>query len=276
MKKQDPNAALAEARSALEAVIAGESAAATTPASYGEWRAKRDAAAAEVDRLDMVARIVEADRVEAERRTAEAEARKRHAAAKAASDALAKRVTEFGAKLAADVRKLMGDLAANEIEIEAVNGKLPAGLEALATADEIARRAPAVPEEIVSEKTFTAWVLRGTEKPLSDQRIVADEFGRAQIRLGHLFKAREVERRTFRLVKKRRARRAEYAPPLWQSLVIPSFDRASPPIWDGPSIGGAWHAVEIAQAPRQTSDEAVRDEFFETVELVTTAEPATT
>jgi hypothetical protein len=215
---------LATTQHRLNATAAKETEALADGAAYSTWRAERDAAASEVDRLTRLIAALEAGEETARQHDFDEALRKRIDAAKKNNAAVAERLRTEGAQLSTALKALVREVALSQIETAAINRILPAGVAALADANNLARGRPSVPRKDIEEKTLSLWVRSTDGSLLGDQ----DAIVAVDATTGHLFVNNsrvDCVRREFRSV--------QYHPPGWSEipepfhalLRIPNFDR---------------------------------------------------
>ena len=123
---ENAKADLAAAKSKLAAIEAREAEALTNSQTFATWSGERQAAATEVDRLERLAANIVADDEAQQQREAGEALRKRVEAVKKKNAAVADRLLTEGRKLFAQTKALARDIAASQVETDAINRTLPA------------------------------------------------------------------------------------------------------------------------------------------------------
>ena len=130
---------LTAARTKLTEINAGEDQAAAATESYTAWRTTRETALSEVQRLTRLVISLEAGD-EAQRQNAADEAlRKRAADARKRNETLARRIREDGARLVREIKALLRDAAAAELDDREINKMLPPEINQIIGANFLAR-----------------------------------------------------------------------------------------------------------------------------------------
>jgi len=215
---------LTTAQAKLAAIDANETEALLNGATYSAWRAERGDAATEVDRLTHLIAVLEAGDEAARQHDVDEAFRKRVDAARKNNAVIAERMRTEGAKLATALKALARDVAASQVETDAINRVRPDGTPALQDANNLARGRAAIPRENISEKTIDLWCRATDGGLLGDQDAIVP----VDSRTGHLFVNNmrvDCVRREFRSV--------QYHPEIWSeipenfhsTLRLPNFDR---------------------------------------------------
>ena len=215
---------LAAAQQKLEAISAKETETLADGAAHSTWRAERDAAANEVDRLTRLIAALEDGEETARQHDIDEALRKRREAAEKNNAAVAERLRTEGPQLSTAMKALVRDVALSQIETAAINRMLPAGVPALADANNLARSRPSVPREDIEEKTLSLWVRSTDGSLLGDQDAIVP----VDATTGHLFvngSRVDCVRREFRSVQYHPTGWAEVPEPFHSLLRIPNFDR---------------------------------------------------
>src|SRR5882672_11148589 len=206
------SAELAAAKSNLIAIDAREAAALEDSKMFASWSAERQSAATEIDRLERLVAALVASDVASQKNEADAVARKRVDAAQKNNLAVAERLRTEYPKLVAQLKALAKDVAASQIETDAINRALPAEMPSLVDANNLVRACVAIPRQDISEKKLNLWV-RAT-----DGGLVGDQDGVVAVdgQTGHLFVNRtriDCVKREFRSVQYHPEVRREIAEP---------------------------------------------------------------
>jgi hypothetical protein len=132
---------LVEAQAKLSTIDAGEPAALSSASAYDEYRAKRDAAVTEIDRLTRLRNRTVADAAEMEQQEQLAALQKKIDAQRLANEKLAARIRTEGGAAVATLLKLARDIAEAEVIDEELTAALPRDAEPIVGADRLCREA---------------------------------------------------------------------------------------------------------------------------------------
>jgi len=135
-----------------------ESAAIDTPTAFAAWRAERDAAIAEVERLNRLIEHREAAATEQKQRDEQAALAKKVETQRRANEALAQRIREEGGPAITTLLNLARDVAAAAVVDAQLNARLPDDADKVVGADHLARYRVPKAEEVLSEKETELWV----------------------------------------------------------------------------------------------------------------------
>jgi hypothetical protein len=216
---------LAAARAKLAAIDAKEGDALASGTAFAAWSEERKAAATEVDRLERLIAALVVGGEAARQHDADEAFRKRVDVAKKTNEALAERMKTDGVRLAAELKALVRDVAASQIETAAINRIRPDGSPMLQDANNLARGRAAIPRENISEKTIDLWCRATDGGLLGDQDAVVPVDNQ---RTGHLFVNNirvDCVRRAFRSVQYHPTEWSEIPEPLHSVTRLPNFDR---------------------------------------------------
>jgi hypothetical protein len=269
MKPVDINSSrqdLTAAKTALDEILARELASTDTAVTFSAWRADRDAAISEIDRLTKLVARLESAADEDERQAEAAALAKRVNAQRQANEALARRITLTAGPAIEKLLELVRDVAIAAMVDGALNAKLPDDADKIASADMIARaRAPAQRENL-SEKLVSLWVFASTGSVIGNQDDVVptgdDSTGFIR---GAQHKTHAI-RRKFKSITYRDAETRQPLVPFFAALRLPSPNGPGL-VWDprdGLSAAAALEALNRrpAVAERQTLTELVPVEPF--------------
>ena len=209
----------------LTALDASKAEASKTSATFAEWRASVDKKTGERERLEICVSTLETELEQAKRDAARADLLSRRAALEKQTTALARRITEEGAKSAAVLVQLAEEAKANAADVEQLNRELSDD-EQLIHADQIARhRNPVLREDL--EATFVdLWTYESTGGLISDQDAVVE---RSRER-GYIPSTKvkrtptHVVRKRFKQVRYLAPGDREYFEPLISVLRLPRYD----------------------------------------------------
>jgi hypothetical protein len=246
--------------------MARELASTDTAAAFNAWRAERDAAMGEIDRLTKLATRLEATADEDGRQAEAAALVTRVDAQRQANEALARRIREEGGPAIEKLLELVRDMATAAMVDAALNAKLPDDAEKITSADMIARsRAPAQRENL-SEKLVSLWVFASNGSAVGNQDdVVPTGDGSTGFIRGSQHKTHAI-RRKFKSITYREAETRQPLVPFFAALRLPSPD-APALAWDpreGISAAAALEALKRRPvvAERETMTELVPVEPF--------------
>ena len=210
---------------ALTALEAAKAEASKVSATFAKWRASVDEKTGERERLDICIAALEAEVEQQKRDAARADLLSRRAALDKETAALARRITEEGAKSAAVLVQLAEEAKANAVAVEKLNREL-SGDERLIHADHIARHRDPAPRKNLEETAVDLWVFEHTGALVGDQDCVVElSNGRGTIpATEHSLTNKPVVRKRFRQVRYLAAGHREYADALGSVLRLPRFD----------------------------------------------------
>ena len=224
---------LADAQAKLNAILARELASTDTAAAFNAWRAERDAAIAEVERLSkLIERLDSAANVDAIREQ-QAALQKRVDVQRKSNDVLARRIREEGRPAIEKLLELVRDVAAAAIVDAELNAKLPDDAERIQSADMLARYRPPAPREDISEKEIELWVFASNGNLVGAQDDVIGLSDGSGYLLGSQHRTHCV-RRKYRSIEYREAEARQPFNSLYEALRLPNVD--------GP--GTAWRPRE--------------------------------
>ncbi len=232
---------LAAARVKLNAIDAKEVEALGNGATFAAWNQDRNAASAEIDRLERWIAALQAGDEAQKRHSAEEAIRKRIADARKTNEVLTARIRTEGPRLSFELKALMRDVAQATIEATALNANLPDGEMPIAIADLVARDTEVFPRVEIKTEELSLWVMRDSGQLVGNQDAVTaiDDAN------GH-FSANNMR---FNCAK-RRFRRTTFHPPqatdhpghLFSLVRLPNFDRP------GVAFDGAFMIIEQVAA----------------------------
>jgi hypothetical protein len=270
MKAADSDSArqdLAAAQAALDEILARELESTDSPATFAAWRAERDTAIAETDRLTKLAARLEAAAGEDERSAEAAEMQKRADAQRRANEALARRIREEGAVAIEKLLELAREVAAAAMADAALNAKLPDDGGKIVSADMLARQRRPAQRENISEKAATLWVFASNGNVVGAQGdVVPTGDGSVGFLRGSQEHRTRVVRRKFKSVTYLEAESRQPHIPFFAALRLPSPD--GPGLAFNPREGlSAAAAIEILKhrpesAARETLTELIPVESF--------------
>lgn len=227
--------ALAAAQVDLTNIAEREIAASISSAEYSRWRAARDTAAAEVQRLQTQVASLEAAIERQRTLDAEAALAERVRAAKARNEALARRIHTDGSKIEEILRSLIRDIAIADAETAQINAEL--GQEVIVSAEFLARTRPGLPREDLKTEMASLWVYKMTGALVGDQsRVVETGPGSGMIPGGpalHSTPTMLCVKRNHRITKYRSKVDPVFPEPLASTLRLPDFAGPGVSWWDG-------------------------------------------
>ena len=252
---------IAAARAALDEILSRELEATDSPATFAAWRAERDAAIPEIDRLTKLVIRLETAVGEDERQAQAAALAKSADAQRRANEALARRIREEGGPAIEKLLELARDVATAEMVTAAVNAKMAENAEKIASADVIARHRPPLPRETVSEKTVALWVFAATGNVIGNQGDVTPtgDGSTGFIRGSQHHKTRVV-RRKFKSVVYVEAASHEPLVPFFSALRLPSPDGPGL-VWNPRSDLSAVAALEVLSRRSEAAERATLTEL---------------
>jgi hypothetical protein len=216
---------LAAAEAARDAIAASEPEAIGTAEAHAAWRAKRDNANGEVERLGKVLRAIEEEVENVNLAEAEANLRRRHAEKLKLNTALAKRTQADIARANAILLPLLRDVAASTAEDQAISAalsKLELDLEPVVPAELLARGKPALPRKQIAQERVWLWTKASDRFLIGDQDSVEDRGGgKGMLKAGmSIFPC---IKSLFEKVTYHPAKRPEQPVPLWH-MKLPASD----------------------------------------------------
>jgi hypothetical protein len=266
---------VAAAQAALDEILSRELEATDSPAIFAAWRAERDAAISEVDRLTKLVARLEAAAGADERATQEAEIAKRANDQRRTNEALAARIKTEGGPAIEKLLALAREVATAAVVDAAINAKLPDDAEKIVSADMQARHRPPLPRETVSERTVTLWVFAATGNVIGNQGDVTPigDGSTGFIRSSPQQYKTRVFRRKFKSITYLEAE--SYQP------LVPFFEALRLPFSDGPGL--VWNprdglstatAVEILKRGPAVAERGTLTELVPIEPFVPQREPA--
>jgi hypothetical protein len=168
---------LTAAEAAAAAISATEAESIITSEAHFAWRAKRDTANGEVERLGKLIRAIELEAESALLAKAEAKLRGRHADKLKMNSDLADRIRRDLAKANAILLSLLRDVAVSAAEDQMINATIPDDLEPLMTAEFLARGRSALPRKEIGRERVWLWTRVHGGHLIGDQDAVEDRGG---------------------------------------------------------------------------------------------------
>jgi hypothetical protein len=213
---------LAAAEAAAAAIAAIEGDTIGTAEAHATWRAKRDSANGEVERLRKVLRAIEEEAESVNLAEAEANLRRRHAEKVKSNAALAKKIREVTSKANATLLQLALEVAISAAEDQTIYAALPDDLDPLVPADVQARGRHALPRKEISRERVWLWVKFHGGHLIGDQDAVEDRGGgKGLLRVG--MSTFPCVKALFEQVMYHPAEPMERTVPLWQ-MKLPASD----------------------------------------------------
>lgn len=218
----------------LVEVVANEDQALATAADHAAWRASRDAAEIEVNRLRKLVAKLTADIKEEQRQQAAAAQQQLEDDAEVAATEAAEIIRSNLAQIQTLVRETIRISAQADIIVEHANRGRAEGTTPIMPAELRARSSPSLPEEIVAEKTVTRPVYEETGYMLNDDiasKLLGGQNG-VYVVAGSQTHSRVVMR-NFKRVEYLPERPSERLDRLASTISMPPPEGGAPQIWPG-------------------------------------------
>jgi hypothetical protein len=251
---------LVTANAALDAILARELESTDTTASFNAWRAERDAAIAEIERLSKLIERLESSANDETLREQQTALQKRVDAQRKSNDMLARRIREEGGPAIEKLLELARDVATAAVVDAEINAKLSGDAEKIASADAIARYHAPAPREVIAEKPVALWVFASNGSVVGGQGDVVPTGGDGSTGFlqASLHKT-QVIRRKFRSITYREAEARQPLVPFFAALRLPSLDGPGL-IWDPRDGFSAAAALEaLKQRPKAAEREILTE-----------------
>jgi hypothetical protein len=232
---------LAAARATLAEINSKEVGALANSVTFAAWSTERNAASAEIDRLERLTAALVSGAETQQRNEADAALRKRIADTRKANDALVARIRTDGPRLSTELKTLMRDVAKATIETIALNEDLPEGEAFIGIADFMARDTAVLPRVDLKTEELSLWVLRDSGGLVGNQDAVTaidDETGYFDAN-GMRFKC---AKRRFKSTTFHPALACDHPGHLFSLVRLPNFDGP------GVSFDGAFLTIEQVAA----------------------------
>ncbi len=264
-------AELGLAQSELERVNALEGSAVDSTAGYSTWRTEHGQAQAEVQRLSRLVGDLEATFAKRQAEEDQQGLLLRISKVRKASEKLAARITEDGAKIESLALDLIREVATLDREIAELNGRLPEGVDVIVGPDFIARGVPARQKKVLSEKKTWLWTFAETGNLVGDQSAVRSANGVSGVIEAGTASSYTTQciLRQFTEVTYHERAGPVIAKPIWQ-MVLPSFGSASV-VYDGERVSSAREALQLLERKQQRPSKPEREVLIEYVPIGTNA-----